>query len=233
LKSHRVTKIAALFLLLPAGLTGQAVQRAAELLHATGAAGVVPVTDVRSVAVVASAASVPADLNTPLLPLSVIKVFPAAICWEHSACPEGEDLIVKGSDAAGRQLAVALRPQLGGQAVLDELRRYRLNTISLAADSSDAAWGDALSIGESGFRTTILEISRFLQVIGHDGVNRQGRRILKRTTARHLQRAMRERSSAEPPKTSATVCSRQNGSWAEKPGQVRETQGPTTAGSPG
>jgi hypothetical protein len=49
-------------------------------------------------------------------------------------------------------MAVELRNRIGGRAMLDELRRFGFATpsVTLAADSSDADWGDALSIGESG-----------------------------------------------------------------------------------
>lgn len=143
--------------------------------------------DVRTGAVVASAAAAPVALDSPLLPLSLTKLWLAAICWEHSPCPEAEELIVSGSDSAGRIMALTLRDQIGTRGVLDELRRFGFAapSVTLSADSSNAEWGDALSIGESGFSVTILEISRFLEAVGNDGG-----RMMKRETARHLQLAM-------------------------------------------
>ena len=150
------------------------------------------------------------------------------------------EMLVDGSDLRGRQLAVALRQSIGAAAVLKDLEKYgfaprkdsarddtfwhnvaeiwqarlipsRSHT-SLTNETKDSAWANALSIGESDFMVTGLQISRFLQAVGHGGVmltptardeaegaidqgqraDADSTRIMDGTTARRLQSAMRD-----------------------------------------
>jgi cell division protein FtsI/penicillin-binding protein 2 len=97
-----------------------------------------------------------------------------------------------GSDASGRQAALALRKAVGTQTVLADLQRYGFNrgdesfwaevdpqwrerlTPRPAYAKIDALdeqdWSSALSIGESHMMTTALQVSRFFQADGNDGV---------------------------------------------------------------
>lgn len=181
----------------------------------------VVVQDVRTGALVAFAASRPSELDvtSPVLPLSVAKVLLSASWWDQGR-PEASfestkgsptsknpayrsrvsvhEMLVGGSDSAGRQMAVALRESVGTEAVLEDLRRYGLGPkggaardesfwaelapawrerltpaaghTSLSAETGDAEWGDVLSIGESGLTVTGLHVSRFLQAVGNGGV---------------------------------------------------------------
>lgn len=179
------------------------------------------VQDVRTGALVAFAASHPSklDVTSPVLPLSVIKL-PLSASWWDNGQPDASfestkgsansrnpayrsrvsvhEMLVGGSDSAGRQMAVALRKSAGTEAVLKDLARYgfgpgggagrdesfwaelapawrgRLTPAagytSLSAETGDAEWGDVLSIGESKMMVTGLHISRFLQAVGNGGV---------------------------------------------------------------
>ena len=130
-----------------------------------------------------------------------------------------DSLIVKGCDSAGKDLAIQLRHRLGTSAVLADLRRLgfasRIKPRIAAPDDSDgvtlgaeaipqrelhsvttlsnvvkdSAWAAALSVGESDFATTLLDLSELLQVIGADGVNR-GAQVIDSRTARLIQKAM-------------------------------------------
>jgi cell division protein FtsI/penicillin-binding protein 2 len=108
------------------------------------------VQQVSTGAVVLFAASEPDKLgvSTPVLPLSLSKVFLAASWWDHNL-PDREfesvhgtetaenpayrkrvnaqEILVGGSDSAGIQMALALRKAVGAQAVLDDLRRFGFN----------------------------------------------------------------------------------------------------------
>jgi len=92
------------------------------------------------------------DVTTPLLPLSLAKIFLAASCWEQVArLPPGTDrdlhaMIVDGSDSIGRRLAVDLRHSVGSAAVLADLRRFGLGACggagAPAARPDDGFWGE-------------------------------------------------------------------------------------------
>ena len=179
------------------------------------------VQDVRTGALVAFAASEPArlDVTSPVLPLSVSKLLLSASWWDNRQ-PDASfvstrgsarsrnpafrsrvsvhEMLVGGSDSAGRQMAVALRKSVGAEAVLRDFERYgfgrsagaardegfwaelapawrsRLTPppayASLDAALKDGEWGDALSIGESRMMVTGLHVSRFLQAVGNGGV---------------------------------------------------------------
>lgn len=179
------------------------------------------VQDVRTGALVAFAASQPSrlDVTSPVLPLSVSKL-PLSASWWDNGQPDSSfvstkgsadsrnpayrsrvsvhEMLVGGSDSAGREMAVALRKSVGAEAVLKDFERYgfgprteaerdesfwaelapawrtRLTPApahaSLGAGMKDAEWGDVLSIGESQMSVTGLHISRFLQAVGNGGV---------------------------------------------------------------
>ena len=88
------------------------------------------------------------DVSTPVLPLSLSKIFLAASWWDHDL-PDREfesvhgtenaenpayrkwvnaqEILVGGSDSAGIQMGLALRKAMGTQTVLDDLRRFGFN----------------------------------------------------------------------------------------------------------
>ncbi len=198
---------------------------ALRLLAARRLSGATVVEDVRSGAVVAYASSsapgghaggtaaATLDVGSPILPLSIATLFLAASWWDHetqSAAPAREagertssvdvhEMIVSGSDSAGRRLALALRRSAGTETVLADLKRYgfpakdakpsaggarfwgeidaglreRLGPaaayVSLPRRASDGDWAEAFSLGETGFTVTLLQLSRFMQAIGNGG----------------------------------------------------------------
>jgi hypothetical protein len=173
------------------------------------------VQDVRTGALVLFAASesTKLDVSTPVLPLSLSKLFLAASWWdlnqpnvmfesirgtENAANPayrkqvNAHEILVGGSDSAGKQMAVSLRKAIGTEAVINDLHRYGFNTngsrfsanidlqwrkrlmpppaIASLSDLNDDEWGAALSIGESHMSISALQVSAFLQAIGNEGV---------------------------------------------------------------
>ena len=97
------------------------------------------------------------DVSTPVLPLSLAKVFLAASWWDHNepdlkfeslhgsenavnpAYRESvnvHEILVGGSDSAGRQMAIALRKAVGTEVVLADLRRYGFNR------GNESFWAD-------------------------------------------------------------------------------------------
>lgn len=123
-----------------------------------------------------------------LPPLSTVKLLLAALAWDHRvASPvDVHALIVTGSDADGRQLALALRRRLGSAVVLGALARSGFG-FALSATSSDAQWADTLSLGERGVRVTLPQLTAFLRVIGGGGAP-----LASAETARALKDAMRD-----------------------------------------
>jgi len=164
------------------------------------------VQDVASGKLVISAASQPESLdpNTPVLPLSLSKVFLAAAWWDHfpeARVPEIDvdvaELLVTGSDSLGRRLAVALRQRVGTAQAMADLKRYGFDGAATAdlATLGDADWSSALSIGESHMSTTALHVSSFLREVAN------GSGVVQPATARQLTSAMIEavtRGSAKP-----------------------------------
>jgi cell division protein FtsI/penicillin-binding protein 2 len=186
-----------------------------------GLEAVTMVQDVRTGALLAFAASQPSalDVTTPVLPLSLSKLLLSASWWDNRQ-PDStfestngtanaqnpayrsrvsvHEMLVGGSDSAGRQMAVALRRSIGTKAVLEDFKRYgfgqrttsprdeafwgelapnwerRLTPpaayVSLSGETKDAEWAEALSIGETYMSVTALHVSRFLQAVGNDGV---------------------------------------------------------------
>ena len=196
-------------------------KRALEIMNASNLEAITVVQDVQTGAVVAFAASEPSklDVTTPVLPLSVSKVFMSASWWDNnqpdssfnstkgSAASKNpayrnrvsvHEMLVGGSDSAGRQMAVALRKSVGTKAVLKDLERYgfgqrtdlrqddafwgelaptwktRLTPaqayVSLSDKTKEAEWVEILSIGEANMSVTALHVSRFLQAVGNNGV---------------------------------------------------------------
>jgi cell division protein FtsI/penicillin-binding protein 2 len=197
------------------------------------------------------------DVTSPILPLSLSKVFLASSWWDHESeaivsktCKSKEcmsdadvhELLVSGLDSAGKRLALELRQAVGGEKVLQDLRAYGFpaavqsapgadenfwgeieanlrdqltpasSYVSVRKDAADEDWASAFSIGETGFRVTLLHISRFLQAVGnggvmvppiariHDGVQKEDRtttahsasakKVMLTSTAKLLQSAM-------------------------------------------
>lgn len=154
------------------------------------------------------------------------------------------EMLVGGSDSAGMQMAIALRRSVGTERVLADFSRFgfgqRPNSprddtfwaeiapawrarltpapahFSLTNETTDAEWGNVLSIGESNLTVTGLHISRFLQAVGNNGImlspialeeqptpsgrdssvshsqSRNPIRVMQESTALRLQSAMRD-----------------------------------------
>ncbi len=142
--------------------------------HLTGAA---VAQDVKSGAQLVSFSSDSASAKPDFLPLSIVKLFLFASYWEHHAelpatiTADPRQLIAEGSDSTGRHLALALRHSLGSRALLRDLNRFgfprctairAVDCTSLAPDTTDKDWADAMSIGESNFRVTLHRLSQFI-----------------------------------------------------------------------
>jgi hypothetical protein len=176
-------------------------EKARDLLNARGLAGAVVIRDVRTGAVLVSAerggANARFDANTPVLPLSVMKLYLAAEAWEHSTAPDQRltDLVAEGVDSEGRAIAVDLDAKVPRSAVVSDLARMGLSSCGaapctwLSASVSDKRWADAFSLGEADVATTVDDLSAFVRVIGDDGVGSD--RVLSAATAHKLQAAMR------------------------------------------
>ena len=163
--------------------------------------GAIVVQDVKSGTIVSAL-----DSDTPVLPLSVVKLFTAAIYWEHrGALPTGfagdpGALVAHGSDEAGRQLALRLRHALGSATLLRDLERFGFprchpgvtDCTTLTPGTGDAEWANAMSLGETDFRATPRGLSHFLRIIGNGGAapGEGGGRPIRPETARLLQSAM-------------------------------------------
>lgn len=200
------------------GVCEAANQHAVELMNAGGFEAFTVVQNVRSAALVVFAASHPEklDVTTPVLPLSVTKLLLAASWWDQRQPDTRFDsyrgaadtrrpserlvsiheMLVGGSDNAGRLAAIALRKSVGTEKILGDFKRYgfgdespsehgfwrilspkykpRLTPVkdffSLDNKTSDSEWADTVSVGETNLKVTGLHISRFLQAIGNDGV---------------------------------------------------------------
>ncbi|HKD11479.1 MAG TPA: penicillin-binding transpeptidase domain-containing protein [Thermoanaerobaculia bacterium] len=174
--------------------------RVLRLLEDSQARGAVVVLDVRTGAMIASVGS-GRDPSAPVLPLSLIKLYAAALWWDHgmgdgSFAHSGHgrvtvhELLVQGWDRPGAEMAIRIRRRMGATRALAELERLGLGRFPGALElggASDVEWGETLSIGERRVLVTLPEVSRFLRAIGLGGVG-----LLKTETAGRLQRAMRE-----------------------------------------
>jgi beta-lactamase class D len=163
-----------------------------------------------------SAAPSPAaalDVGSPILPLSIVKLLLAASWWDREAGAAADrhgagrhehpidvhEMLVRGSDADGKRLALALRRSAGSSGVLADLDRYgfpgrearpgaagrrfwgeieaplaaRLGPapafVAIPLQIPDDEWASSFSLGESGFSVTLLHLSRFLQAVGNGG----------------------------------------------------------------
>lgn len=196
-------------------------KRALEIMSAGGLEAFTVVQDVRTGALVAFAASEPSrlDITTPVLPLSLSKVLLSASWWDNRQPDSSFDstkgtasaqnpayrsrvsvheMLVGGSDSAGRQMAVALRRSVGTDGVLRDFKRYGFGQrsdsprdetfwaelaptwalrllpapayVSLSDGMKETEWADTLSIGEANMRVTGLHVSRFMQAVGNGGM---------------------------------------------------------------
>lgn len=196
-------------------------KRALEVISANRLKAVIVVQDVRTGVLVAFAASHPSELDVTaaVSPLSVSKVLLAASWWDNRQPDSSFDstkgnpnaqnpayrsrvtvheMLVGGSDSAGKQAAVALRKSVGTKKVLQDFARYGFGQrtgllrddkfwgelapawqarlipapayISLSEETKDEEWAEALSLGEINMSVTALHISRFLQAAGNNGV---------------------------------------------------------------
>ncbi len=196
-------------------------KRALEIMGVNQLKAIIVIQDVRTGALVAFAASHSSELDvtTPVNPLSLSKILLSASWWDNRQ-PDSSfvssngtanaqnpayrnrvsvhEMLVGGSDSAGRQMAVALRKSIGAKTVLKDFKRYGFGQrtdlprddkfwgelaptwktrlipapayVSLSDEMKDAEWAETLSIGEINTKVTALHISRFLQAVGNDGV---------------------------------------------------------------
>jgi hypothetical protein len=184
----------------PAFAETDANAKARELLAARHLEGAVVMQDVRRGTAIADS-TVGENWEAGVLPLSTTKLFLAAMALDrgvHSSV-DVPDLIVHGSDADGRTLALELRHSTGTATILADLARFgfppcsakrALNCFSLSPKTSDSDWASTLSIGESRIRVTLARLSDFLGMIGRNGTDLH-KRILNFPTAHILQLAMR------------------------------------------
>lgn len=136
-------------------------KRATELMNARGLAEAATlVLDVQTGALIAFAATPGPDgtarplaelnVTTPVLPLSLAKLFLAASWWDRglpdrsfdcsrSATPEKtepmtiSEMLVVGCDLPAKQMAIALRKKVGAEAVLADLERFGFGRQSKSA----------------------------------------------------------------------------------------------------
>jgi cell division protein FtsI/penicillin-binding protein 2 len=201
-------------------------KRATELMNARGLdEAATLVLDVQTGALFAFAAMpgrndtaralAPLNVAMPILPLSLTKLFLVASWWDRglpdrsfdcirSATPDKtepmtiSEMLVVGCDLPAKQMAIAVRKEVGTEAVLADLERFGFgprsqsarddsfwselapewrNTLIpsasytlLSAETKDSDWADTLSLGEKNFVVTILHVSRFLQAVGNKGM---------------------------------------------------------------
>ncbi len=196
-------------------------KRTLEIMNASKLEAITVVQDVQTGAVVAFTASQPSklDVTTPVLPLSVSKVFVSASWWDNNQPDSSFDstkgsadsqnpayrnrvsvheMLVGGSDSAGRQMSLALRKAVGAKKVLNDFERYGFGQrtdlrqddkfwaelapvwkprlipapayVLLSDETKEAEWAETMSIGETNMSVTALHVSRFLQAVGNGGV---------------------------------------------------------------
>ena len=195
-------------------------KRALAIIRERQVKAITVVQDVRTGALVAFAATHRSelDITTPISPLSLSKLFVSASWWDNrqpdtkfdstKGTPDApnpayrsrvtvHEMLVGGSDSAGRQAAVALRKSVGTKKVLEDFERYGLRQqggllrddkfwaelapvwkaylmpatahASLTVETKDEEWAETLSLGEINMSVTALHVSRFLQAVGNGG----------------------------------------------------------------
>jgi len=163
---------------------------ARQALHDADAIGFIHVRDVSSgrVLAVTSAESNQGNglgIDSPVLPLSVIKVYLAAVWLEHGfgstkvdCAPSAnklvrhmliDDMLISGCDSAAGEMAAILRKKLGASEVLRDLHRYGIENLTLKPDASDSEWRRVLSLGEDQVKVTPRQLSAFMLAIGQGG----------------------------------------------------------------
>ena len=139
-------------------------KRALEIMNAHQLEAVIVVQDVRTGAVVVFAASQPSklDVATPVSPLSLSKLWLAASWWDNRQADSSLDstkgppnaqnpdpksrllvheMLVGGSDLAGKQIAVALRKSVGTKVVLENFKRYGFGPRT-SSPRDETFWGE-------------------------------------------------------------------------------------------
>jgi len=143
-------------------------KRATELMNGRSLEAATLVMDVQTGALVAFAATPgsnapakgaePLTVTTPIVPLSLTKLFLVASWWDRgqpdssfdcvrSAAPDKKepmtirDMIVIGCDLPAKQMAVALRKKVGAEAVLGDLERFGFGSQSKLSQD-DSFWAE-------------------------------------------------------------------------------------------
>jgi Penicillin binding protein transpeptidase domain len=174
------------------------------ILRDSNATGFIHVRDVNSgrvLAHVSTSSDATLGVDSPLAPLSVIKVYLAAIWLERGFgstsvdCAAGathpirhmlvEEVLISGCDSAAMEMATILRREIGASVVLGGLHRYGLNELTLKPDASDTEWGRVLSLGEEEVPVTPQQMSAFFRAIGQGGAN-----LVSPQTASRLTKAL-------------------------------------------
>jgi beta-lactamase class A len=163
---------------------------ARQALHDADAIGFIHVRDVSSGRVLAATSAESNQgnglgIDSPVLPLSVIKVYLAAVWLEHGfgstkvdCAPSAnklvrhmliDDMLISGCDSAAGEMAAILRKKLGASEVLRDLHRYGIENLTLKPDASDSEWRRVLSLGEDQVKVTPRQLSAFMLAIGQGG----------------------------------------------------------------
>lgn len=180
---------------------------ARQTLRDADATGFVHVRDVISGRVLAHVTSAESGgrndlaIDSPIPPLSVIKVYLAAAWLEHGfgstkvdCAPSAnkpvrhmliDDVLISGCDSAAGEMAAILRQKLGASEVLRDLRRYGIEELTLKPDASDLEWRRVLSLGEDEVNATPRQLSAFRLAIGQGGG-----KLLSAATAERLTAAL-------------------------------------------
>jgi cell division protein FtsI/penicillin-binding protein 2 len=142
-------------------------KRAIELMNARNLEAATLVLDVQTGALVAFAATPgsnpaegvePLKVTTPVVPLSLTKLFLVASWWDRalpesrfdcirSSAPDKKvpmtipEMIVIGCDLPAKQMAIALRNKVGAQAVLKDLERFGFGPRS-KSERDDSFWAE-------------------------------------------------------------------------------------------
>ncbi|HKE18124.1 MAG TPA: penicillin-binding transpeptidase domain-containing protein [Kofleriaceae bacterium] len=222
------------------GRAARQTERAvAGLFRDEGAHGAAVVRDVASGEVVA-AFGAGRDVDAPVMPLSVIKLYLAALWWDEGRGDGNfqdpragrvtvRDMLERGYDRPGIDMAVELRREVGSQRMLARLRRYGLGArpghLALGSRDDDAAWGQTLSIGEERVTVTLRQVSSFLRAVGAGGA-----RVVAPDTALRMQRAMRGAVERGTARSAAPILRGSRWHLGGKTGTGPDKVGPTSDG---